>query len=192
VDLEISHGSFVMLGETRMNVKRRSRAFSLVELVIVIVIIAVIAAIAIPRLTSGASRSGDAALRKSLNALRTAIDTYAAEHGGVFPAAVADGLGNNANTFAGFENQLTHFSAGDGSVSLTKDSAHPFGPYLQRMPPIPVGPNRGDSTVAFDSINSPPLVTAGSEGWVYNSSTGQILANTDAPNEEGTRTYDEY
>ena len=59
-------------------------------------------------------------------------------------------------------------------------------------PPIPVGPNKGNTTIAIDIINSPPVVTAGTEGWVYNSKTGEIIANCDDANMAGTRAYDEY
>ena len=69
-----------------MNAQMKSRGFSLVELVIVVVIIGVIAAIAVPRISRGAKGAGDASLKGSLAGLRNAIDMYAAEHGGTFPA----------------------------------------------------------------------------------------------------------
>jgi prepilin-type N-terminal cleavage/methylation domain-containing protein len=133
------------------------RAFSLVELVVVVVIIGVIAAIAAPRISSGAGRSGEAALRASLKGLRDAIDRYAAEHNGDLPGAKADGLGNAANSAQAFINQLTKYSDANSGVSLTPAASHPFGPYLQRMPPLPVGGNQGKNGVSIDAANSPPL-----------------------------------
>ena len=63
----------------------RKLGFSLVELVIVVVIIGIIAAIATPRLSRGASAASESALRGNLKSLRSAIDRYAAEHGGAYP-----------------------------------------------------------------------------------------------------------
>jgi len=65
----------------------RKPGFSLVELVIVVVIIGVIAAIAVPRISRGSKASSVGALLADLNALRTAVDMYAGEHNGAWPAA---------------------------------------------------------------------------------------------------------
>jgi len=170
----------------------RSRAFSLVELVVVVVIIAVIAAIAVPRISSASKGSAEAALVESLAALRTAIDMYAAEHGQTMPGANPDGRGNGVDSAGAMINQLTKHSSASGEVADSWDAAHPFGPYLWRIPPAPVGNNKGDTQVAIDSANSPPLVTAGPEGWLYNPRTGQILVNSDDANAAGTLTFDEY
>ena len=77
-------------------------------------------------------------------------------------------------------------------MSATPGGGFSFGPYLRAIPPAPVGDNRGSTAVAIDASNSPPLVTAGTEGWVYNPSTGEIIVNTDDPNPAGSLTYDEY
>jgi general secretion pathway protein G len=158
----------------------------------VVVIIGIIAAIAVPRLGSGSQGAGESALLGSLAAMRNAIDRYAAEHGGAFPGAVADGLGGAAGTALAFTNQLTLSSDAQGGCSTTPAAGFGFGPYLRRIPPVPVGPNSSAATIAIDSTNSPPLVTGGSEAWVYNPTTGEILANPDSSNIDGTRTYDEY
>jgi prepilin-type N-terminal cleavage/methylation domain-containing protein len=176
----------------RLRADRGGNCFSLVELVIVVVILGVIAAIAVPRLARGVTGAGDSSLRKNLQALRTAIDAYSAEHGGAFPGATADGMGGAAETYEALRNQLTKFSNAAGQCSETGGASYPYGPYLQQIPVVPVGPNKGNAAVAIDKVNSPPLVTAGPEGWVYNPLTGQIHANTDRPNETGTRTWDEY
>jgi len=166
--------------------------FSLVELVIVVVIIGIIAAIAVPRISGGAASSDESALKADLTALRNVIDRYAAEHGGTFPGAAADGLGGTVNSALAFVNQLSGYSNVQGQVSLTQDPAYRFGPYLRRVPPVPVGDNRNSVDVAIDATNSPPVVTTGSEGWVYNPVTGEIIANSDKANRANTRAYDEY
>ena len=166
--------------------------FSLAELVIIVVIIGIIAAIAIPRISSGSASSGEVALRGNLRALRDAIDRYAAEHLGDLPGSKADGLGNAANTGAAMVNQLTQYSDAVGNVSADSTPNHPFGPYLHRIPRLPVGGNRGESGVVIDAANSPPLVAISANGWVYNPITGEIIANSDDANQDGSLTYDEY
>src|SRR5688500_621339 len=104
------------------------RGFSLIELVIVVVIIGIIAAIAIPRLSRGAAGAADSAIAGNLSVLRNAIDLYATEHGGTYPA------------LATFEAQLTQFSDASGTTSATKTATAIYGPYLRKVPPLPVGP----------------------------------------------------
>jgi len=169
-----------------------SISFSLVELVIVIVIIGVIAAIAVPRISSSVAGTGETSLTSNLSAMRRAIDAYAAEHGQVFPGAKLDGMGGAANSAAAFERQLTMYSNVDGRVATSPDSQFAFGPYLRRIPELPVGGNKGSKVVAIDTLNSPPVVTAGTEGWVYNPGFGEIIANSDDANNANTRAYDEY
>jgi len=186
------HRSLRLLRVARPGHGSRPGAFSLVELVIVVVIIGIIAAIAIPRISSGAGHAGEAALRGNLKALRDAIDRYAAEHDGDFPGAQADGLGGAANTAQAFINQLTKYSNASGAVSLSPAATHTLGPYVQRIPPLPVGGNKGKDGVAIDVANMPPLVVVSSDGWVYNPATGELIANSDDPNHDSSLTFDEY
>lgn len=171
------------------NQNRTGKGFSLVELVIVIVIIGVIAAIAIPRVSRGAKGADESALRSNLAILRNAIEMYASEHGGVFPAGVGDGA-NSAGSEAAFKNQLLKYSDANGVVSDTKGGAFLYGPYLRKqIPPVPVGINRGKNTVKV--ADTGPTV-GGDTGWVYNYKTGEIIANSDANDESGDKTYDQY
>lgn len=147
---------------------RRASGFSLVELVIVVVIIGVIAAIAVPRISRGAKGAGDAALRGSLAGLRNAIDMYAAEHGGVFPSG----------TEIVIVGKLTKKTNALGVVGTTA-GVHIFGPYLRSgLPRLPVCANKGKKTLKIGT--GTPAYSATSEGWVYSTDTGEIMANCDA------------
>jgi len=157
------------------------RAFSLVELVVVIVIIGIIAAMAIPRLSRGSAGAGDAALAGNLSMIRNAIHLYAAEHGGKFP-------GHDSGDMV---QHLTMYTSAAGATSATKSSTYKFGPYLLAMPPCPVGAKATPAVVALDAVNSPPTVTAGDEGWIYNATTGEFIANTSATDEFG-KAYSSY
>ena len=148
--------------------KPRRRGVSRVGLVSVVVSIGVIAAIAVPRISRGARGAGDSALKGSLAGLRNAIDMYAAEHGGTFPAG----------TEAVIIDQLTKKTDGAGAVGTTA-GVHIFGPYLRSgFPPLPVCTNTGKSNLKI--VTGDPVYSATSEVWVYSTDTGAIMANCHA------------
>ena len=160
--------------------KTRSKAFSLVELVVVIVIIGIIAAMAIPRLSRGTAGAGDSALAGNLATMRTAINLYSAEHNNKFP------------TQAKFTEQLTKFTNANGDDNPSRSSSYPFGPYLMAIPPCPVGSQATPSAVAFDStVGAIPTPTADTGGWIYNPGTGEFRANTNAA-DASTKPYFNY
>lgn len=148
------------MGSTAMNAVsiRGSRGFSLIELVIVVVIIGIIAAIAIPRMSRGAAGAADNALIADLAMLRNQIDLYQTEHAGVFPDLVAT------------PTQLTGYTNEAGTVGTKGDGSSIYGPYLREIPKLPVGANKGSTTIA--------AAMAGGVGWVYNKTTGVIIAGT--------------
>jgi prepilin-type N-terminal cleavage/methylation domain-containing protein len=158
----------------------RRHGFSLIELVIVVVIIGIIAAIAIPRLSRGASGAADSALSGNLTVLRNAIDLYATEHGGTYPA------------LATFETQLTQYTDSSGGTATAKDSTHIFGPYLRKVPTLPVGGSGyKNATTVVDGSTGTPGTAAGA--WFYNAGTGDIRANlADSEKDTAGKAYNAY
>jgi prepilin-type N-terminal cleavage/methylation domain-containing protein len=140
--------------------KRRMNGFSLLELVIVVVIMGIVAAVAIPRMSRGSAGAGDAALSGNLAILRSAIDMYAGEHGGTYPA-----VGTIAN-------QLTLYSSVTGATNATKTSTYMYGPYLRKVPKLPVGAKKGQTGIAAASGDT--------IGWIYTAASGTIVSNTTA------------
>jgi len=161
----------------------KARGFSLVELVIVVVIIGVIAAIAVPRISRGAKGAGDSSLRGTLAGLRNAIDMYAAEHGGTFPSGADQ---------AAIMAKLTKMTDAQGNVGTTAGT-HVFGPYLRGgIPALPVCANKGSAVLKIITTGSPTGGT-GTEGWVYSTATGEILANcADSEKDEQNVQYNAY
>lgn len=152
---------------------RRNGAFSLLELVIVVAIIAIIAAIGIPRMSRGTRGAGDSALSGNLAVLRNAIDLYKAEHGSTDP-----------NT-ATITDQLTQYTDADGDTSPTKTTTCYYGPYIRKIPPLPVGARKGSTGIAASD--------AAGVGWIYTESTGDIKANcTDGEKDDSGKKYNEY
>ena len=156
-----------------MRSARKSRAFSLLEVVIVVAIIAILAAIAIPRMSRGSRGANDSALSANLAVLRRAIDFYATEHAGTFPTEndIAD--------------QLTQYTDIWGDFQPTSDSTHIYGPYLRSIPPVPVGLRKGAT-----GISNSAGVTI---GWIYGEDTGAIRSNTlPAETDDTGKKYSDY
>ena len=158
----------------------RHTGFSLIELVIVVVIIGVLAAIAVPRLSRGASGAADSAVSSNLSTLRAAIDLYATEHGGTYPA------------LASFDAQMTQFSDASGTTSATKTATAIYGPYLRKVPPLPVGPTGyKNTTTVVDGSSGTPGTSAGA--WFYSATSGDIRANlADAVQDAAGKSYNAY
>src|SRR3954469_9831143 len=118
-----------------MRATRKTRGFGFIELVIVVVIIAIIGAIAIPRLSRGSAGAADSSLVGNLRVLRSAIDLYASEHGGTYPAA------------ATITTQLTQYTDDQGTVSATKTATAIYGPYVRTIPALPIGAKKGSAGI---------------------------------------------
>jgi general secretion pathway protein G len=162
-----------------------AHGFSLIELVIVIVILGIIAAIAAPRFSRGSQSASEAALQSDLRELRAAIDLYYLDHGDWPAYRAAAGDAPHASS-AAFERQLTWYTAADGQAQRTPDDTHPYGPYLEAIPPLPVGKNAGLRSV--QSVNSIDPTDAPSTtytfGWQYCHYSGYIRPYT-KPDEIG-------
>lgn len=162
-----------------MKTKQTKKGFSLVELVIVVVIIGVIAAIAVPRISRGARGASESAMRADLAAIRASIDLYAAEHNGIFPAV------------ATFEAQVTTFTDSLGGTSITKDVTHKYGPYLRRIPGLPIAGTGGIMGGAQDDSGVAASDGVGI-GWLYNEVIGEATPNTGTATDEGGVLYSDY
>jgi general secretion pathway protein G len=97
-------------------VNRRSKGFTLIEMLIVIVVIAILALIVIPRLLGAGRKAKEATLRGDLHQLRNAIQQFEADCGD-YPADTAD--------------LMTTPAAGNGGTGIALDVVGWQGPYLR-------------------------------------------------------------
>lgn len=139
-----------------MNAKRT--AFTLVEILIVVVIMAILAATIIPQFTASTKDAQEATAVFNLQALRSQIELYKAQHGGT-PPATLDKLTSRTN------------SAG---TTGTDAATYPLGPYMLRLPENPIN---GMSAVETITTYPPSAAGASTAGWLYHSTSGNIYLN---------------
>ncbi len=142
----------------------RTRAFSLIELVIVTVIIGIIAAIAVPRFSRASTTARESSLVANISLLQSAIDRYTTEHGGLSPGHDAPGSASSDGT--DLISRLLGMSDETGSVN----GSGYLGPYLRRMP---ANPFNGRTTVRIGGA----AAGAGTDGWRFDPSTHEIQSD---------------
>lgn len=143
----------------KRNLNTRSKAFTLVELLIVIIIIAVLAAIAIPKFSNSSVKSKESALKAELSLLRNAIELFKNDCGS-YPAAVAD-LAATSAPASGYD------SAGTSRAITPGDFK---GPYVSKISTCPVSGSAFTYTVTSPNVGkvNTPSTTTSTEGTAYN------------------------
>ncbi len=147
---------------------RRSRGFTALEVTIVVAIVGLLAAVAIPQFTCNREDGRAQLMLARLAVLRTAIDSYASEHGS-FP-------GPDAMTAA---NQLLRRTNKEGKVGATDDFS--FGPYLSDGA-LPTNPYTNSSSLLI--VDRMPALPSGEKAWMYCPKTGQIRGNATGTSSE--------
>ena len=140
----------------------RRSGFTLVEIMIVIAILGLLAAVALPQFTSHKEESKVSAMVSSLSVLRTAVDSYWSQHD-KFPGQAGA---------AEFANQLLKSTNKAGTTGT--GTGFGYGPYL-RNGKMPVNPLTNTSTLKV--VATMPNAPAGTEAWIYASTTGEIRCN---------------
>ena len=155
---------------------KRSRAFTLVELVMVVSIIGVISAIAVPRIANASGKASAVALEATLANVRKAIDCYYAEHDRFPGYNPANGATNNVM----FAKQLLEYSDRNGFTNPTRTAPFLYGPYLRS--PFPKNPvNKLDKVFVKAQDSSPDPAGGSPFGWIAVLSNGDFgIFATDA------------
>jgi len=166
----------------------KTKAFTLVELLVVIIIIGILAAVAIPQFGDSSADAKKAALKENLKTLRTAVEQYAIDHTSTYPGTIATHKTTVAGTAAAhtdaataFLKQLTTYSDDSGNTCDEKSSSFPYGPYIKRK--LPDNPLPASGSVDADGVNvttlTVPLTVDGTPttGWKYSTPRGEVIAN---------------
>jgi len=159
------------------------KGFSLIELIIVIAVIGILAAIVLPFYRSYSQEAKAATARDHLRVLRTGIEFYAAQHGGVAPG-YAD---NDSSTEASSEIFIKQMVSID--VSAT-NSENPPRVSMQKFPKNPF--NDKDSVLIItigQTFPSEPVQTD-DYGWVYQPSTKEVRINWEGEDKNSVSYFD--
>ncbi|MFQ6034775.1 MAG: type II secretion system protein, partial [Sedimentisphaerales bacterium] len=146
------------------------RAFSLAELMIVLAILGILAAIVLPYFRSHTTQAKEAVAKDHLRILRSAIELYPAQHGGV-PPGYKD---NNPQTIP----SSVYFQQ---QVILQ-------GNYLRKTPENPF--NKLDTMNVIGNNETFPAEATGNFGWVYKPATKTIRLDWPGTDKDGIRYYD--
>jgi len=144
----------------------RQRGFTLIEILIVVVILGILATVVIGVFANASGDASAKALKEDLRTVRAQLQFYLAQHGS-YP------------TVATFEQQMTAYTDRDGNTSTAPNAAHPFGPYLQTVPRMPLGTEKGKESVTDGTAYVPGF------GWRYDSTSGQFFANLPDTDKDG-------
>ena len=136
---------------------RRRSGFTLIEILMVVIILGVLATIIIGLFNNTTSDAATNSLKDDLRAIRGAIQIYYAQHG-TYPA------------LSTFETQMTQYTDVAGTTSATQSPSYRFGPYFITMPALPVGQNKGKTTVTTTTY-------VDGFGWQYDPTSGTFKPN---------------
>ena len=170
--------------------------FTLVELLIVVIIIAILAAIIVPQFSTATIDAQEAALDANLSAMRSAIELYRVQHNGMYPGRnVSSGgtgctapgaVGTGAvDTAQAFTDQMLMASNVNGQTCSVGDPAtFRFGPYFRKgIPPESI---TSSAAIAIQATGAPLAPAAATGGWIYDTRSGQIVMNSNAPDSKNT------
>jgi len=165
---------------------RRTRGFTLVEILIVVVLLGVLAAIVIPSFANSATSAKAGSMATNLNMLRRFVLVYTSHHLEVAPGYTAGpGSALDADVFA---NQALLASNLQGETAARGTAGYGYGPYLSK---IPTNPFNGLATIQMLGDGDDfPAEADNSHGWVYKAATGEIRPGNSGTDDSGTAYYD--
>lgn len=165
----------------------RSKAFTLVELMIVVAILGILAAIVIPQIQGTTIQAKESTAKDTLRTWRSQIELYKMQHSGKAPGY----KGVLGATVAELTNQFIGTSDINGfSVAATSPVApYLYGPYMKAMPRNPFN---NLNSIAY--VPSATLFSAAADGtstgWLYKKETAEIRLNWTGTDGEGINYID--
>jgi prepilin-type N-terminal cleavage/methylation domain-containing protein len=159
--------------------------FTLIEMLIVIVVLGILAMIIVPQIGVSTDDAKLRTLQTNLSGIRSAVETYYAQHKSTYPGEndEADGstIGTGGHTASAdaFIDQLTLYTDADGVKHNVKELSYKYGPYIKggKMPRNPYT-DTYDVTCDIDEDNiTVRTADVGTLAWKFYPKTGVFIAN---------------
>lgn len=147
---------------TNRTVRKSSKGFTLVEILIVVIILGILAAIVIPQFTSATTDARNNSAQSLQNTLRSQLQLYRLQHNDQLPTTFT-GVSDGSTAAATAWSAMTSQSNADHSAGTA------FGPYMQSTP---VNPLNQLSTVYMAADDTAVPSTAA--GFILNPDTGRF------------------
>lgn len=165
----------------------KSKAFTLVELMIVVAILGILASIALPEIQEHIIKAKEAAAKDILYTLRSQIELYKYQHAGVAPGYV--GAAQAVPTILVY--QFTGTSAANGWAVSSQVPVTPYvyGPYINKLPQNPFN-NLSNIKYVAASVNFADAVDGTTSGWLYKKETPEIRLNRTGSDSQNVNYYD--
>lgn len=165
----------------------RNRAFSLIEIIIVVTILGVLSALVLPSFQGHVAKAREATAKDNLKVVRTQIELYKLEHGGVPPGYI-NGAGA-AEALLALQFTATSSETGAVSPSTVPAGIYVNGPYLKKLP---INPFNKLSTIIYvaNGTEFSAVADGTSSGWLYKKETAEFVINYTGTDSEGVSYID--
>jgi general secretion pathway protein G len=130
--------------------KRNTRGFTLVEILIVVIILGILAAIVIPQFTNASNDARNNSVSSTLQTIRSQIELFKIQHADTPPVLTGGTTGTACWAIMLGRSDLTSTS------TTTPYTTGTLGPYVQQAPLNPINNNSAVGTTFSTTV-----------GWVY-------------------------
>ncbi|MBN2269235.1 MAG: prepilin-type N-terminal cleavage/methylation domain-containing protein [Sedimentisphaerales bacterium] len=162
----------------------RTRAFTLVEVILVVAILGILSALVLPTFQGHAAEARVSAARDTLRTMRSQIELYKMQHDGI-PPGYANGNPISAAMLA-FQFTATTKENGAVSPSTVPAGEYRYGPYMRKLPE---NPYNNLSTIAYVA-EAAAFAANDSTGWLYKKETGEFKINKTGVDSKGVAFID--
>jgi len=165
----------------------RSRAFTLIEILVVVVLLGILAAIFVPMASGFVISAKQSALAHDLDMLRRFVLIYKSQHMEIAPG-YPNGDVTQTPTEQAFYDQMTLASTEAGATAPIGTPDYPRGPYMMKVPVNPM--NQKDAFQILGDTEDFPANVDDTCGWIFKPSTQEVRAGCTGSDDSGKRYYD--
>ncbi len=153
----------------------------------VVALLGILAAMAMPQFQSYTTNAKASTAKANLRVLRSAIELYTAQHGGI-PPGYQDGNPLAVPNLTVMMDQFKKATTQQGAIAEIGTPGYDRGPYLKISPENPFN-YKTDSKMLTNNQNFPNNAT-GQFGWIYHADTKTIKLDWPGTDKHGVRYYD--